>query len=149
MKKMVRRIAALVCIMTLFAAPATAFANTPDYIYEDPITGYKYFSYASDPIIINPGYANLLRNNDYSGYFYAEAGEVATFYISFVLVGDFRFIIHQLGGSSGTLVDEVFFTDGISIGVPITETGLYGLIVSPASNVSAIIDAYAIFRDKY
>lgn len=139
MKKMLRRIIALVAVITLVSAPTQALAKDPDYVYEDPSLRFKCFYYESDPIVIYPGYSDLLRNNDYEGYYYLEEGENFLFFLNLKSISYFRIIIYNLTNNSEILEDMVVQSNQFSLSRRVYKTGLYGVIVMPASHDTPVV----------
>ena len=89
MKKIIRRIAALICIVTLFAAPATAFADsvtvfaTPEPVLDFQIDGIISISYSPGPLFLEIGSSVYIPKNITrpDGRWFVPAGQSIRFQV--------------------------------------------------------------------
>jgi hypothetical protein len=145
MKKFLKRILAMTCLVTVLITPMTAFANTPSYYYEDPVMQYKYFEFATDPIILNYPQTGRLENNENNGCWFVSAGQSIFFFLNLAYTTDFRVQV-VLAGSSLCVVDEIYYgTSGLSYdSLPMPVTGNYMIIIRPINSNGLIMDKFAV-----
>lgn len=147
MKKMFKMIIALVFVLTLVSAPSIALAAPqPILVYEDPSMGYKYFEYQPSSLIIQPDHSDILRNNVNGGAWYVQAGQQLFFNCFFDFDSTYEFkIVRTSPSPQEVIVTEVVFTENFGITtLPMEQSGLYLIIVTPKTSLGAMINSYCV-----
>ncbi len=153
MKKMLRRISALVCIVTLFAAPATAFAASEPVLSfsydENPEYQFKIFKFVPEPYFLSGSQAIALILRDVTtsdGLWNTPEG--LTFRVDIIFSGPctFRLLVARMG--YGTVLDETVTGSSCYFDIPsISSNAEYQVWILPYSDV--YIETYTFLNHNF
>lgn len=149
MKKLFKRIAILICIMTLFTAPSTALAaSTPvlsNWLYTDEYF-FRTFNYEPDPYYLqgSSGTSLILRDITSSdGYWTVPAKYDFSLQVNLAQSGTFRVLIVKQGG--GVVVNETVTGQTFYSTIPASlQDARYQVWVTPYSDI--YVDVYMFFN---
>ncbi len=142
MKKLLRKLTAIIVAMLLALIPLTVFAKTPSTVYEDISMRYKEITYY-DPLFIGLGNIDRLENNVDGGSWYIEGGRSICLNVHFLNVSTYRYIIVNANGE--VVYQHSFYTDNCSMGCYIPYSGYYNFIIVPEGSVPAEIDRFSVW----
>lgn len=144
MKKIFKRLFALVLASILFAAPVTTLAAVnPDWVYVDP-DGYKSFGFDTSPYYIQRGGSGALENNENGTYWRVEQGGSLNFHVNFVNPVFCRFTLVKIGNPNQLiLLDEDYTEVSYGRGADNLSAGNYAIYVVPMYT-DALINFYSV-----
>lgn len=136
MKIMLREIAVLTIVATMFAYPSVnvyAYVERATYYYEDAVNQYKYFSFENGERFIANHYYRL-ENNVNNGNWYVEAGHTIFFAVSYALQDNYELVLYDTM-TGQTLIDYYAYTNGMVVSsMPVPHSGNYMIIVRSLGN---------------
>ncbi len=137
MKKTLKRIFALICVVTMFSAPSTALAaSEPVLVYQDDTS--KFFEFQPDPYFVSAGNGTILQDTTNAQRWSVPAGHGFLTQFDLTGPGAFNVRIYKLEPIMELVYDETrgpyfsFFNHYIP---PISTNTDYLVVVFAVTNI--------------
>ena len=140
MRKILTRVLALICMITMFTAPTSAFAASVAVCTYNQ-DNLKIFTLQPGPFVMNTGDSFMCMDTTASyGYFTVPANESSTFRCKFSSPCQYKLTVIQVGAG---YVDTVNGTTALKyIGFPVSDMERQYVVLITATSPCYLVDYY-------